>query len=82
MIIKKTAAIDREEGEFLVCIYDDSAEQFLLNKKDFPLLSERDIIEVCFEDEKLLSVTRLDIEREKRLKKNSERLARLFNKNK
>lgn len=78
MEFKRTAAIDRIEGECIVCICDDNCEEILLKKDEFPYLTECDVIEITFRDGLVVSVTKSDEERSRRLSKNKERLNRLF----
>lgn len=82
MEIKRTAAIDRIEGECIVCICDDNCEEILLKKDEFPDLCERDVIEITFKNGIIMSVTNLGEERKRRLSKNKERLSGLFNRKK
>lgn len=78
----RSAAIDRIEGEYIVCICDDNSEEIILKKCDYPDLCESDVIEITLEDNVPVSVTKSDEERQKRLSANKERLSRLFNRKK
>ncbi len=82
METKRTAAVDRIEGEFIVCICDDNSEEIVLKKNDFPDLYESDVIEITFENNIPVSVTKSEEERKRRLAANKERLNRLFNRKK
>ncbi len=75
-------AIDRIEENSIVCISDETGEEIILSKAEFPDLLERDIALLIFEDGKPVSAIRQPLEAEKRLKKNSDRLSRLFDRKK
>ena len=82
MTKKTSASIDRIEGDYLVCISDENSEEILLKKSDFPLLREKDVIEIVFENGAPVSAKKNQAESKKRLENNSQRLRSLFNRNK
>ena len=77
-----SASIDRIEGEYLVCISDENSEEILLKKSDYPILHEKDVIEIVFENGSPVSAEKNQSESEKRLETNSQRLRSLFKRNK
>ena len=82
MTKKTCASVDRLEGDYIICISDENSEEILLKKSDYPLLCEKDVIEIVFENGTPVSVEKNQNESEKRLETNSQRLRNLFKRNK
>ena len=82
MTKKINASIDRIEGDYLICISDETSEEILLSKSDFPHFREKDIIEIVLDGDDVISAEKNQAETERRLKNNSKRLRSLFDRNK
>ena len=82
MTRKISASVDKIEGDHIICINDENSEEILLKKSDFPLLREKDVIEIVFENGIPVLAKKNQDESEKRLEKNSQRLRSLFKRNK
>ena len=82
MTKKISASIDRIEGEYLICISDETSEKILLSKSDFPHFREKDVIEIVLDGDDVISAEKNQAESERRLKNNSKRLRSLFDRNK
>ncbi len=77
--MKKTIrmAADRYEGAFTVMIPDDGGEAILLPRADYGI-AEGEIADVTLEDGRVLQVSVLRDETEKRMNENRSRLSALF----
>ena len=70
-------AVDRIEGDVAVLISDDDGS-YLHLPRDEHALSVNDLVYLEFESDNLISLKRLDEEKEVRLNKNKSRLEALF----
>ena len=78
--MRKIFSLDRFEGDFAVCISDDD------DKVDVPRpqlegFSQHDIFSAELCDGKISDIVPMPEERDRRIKKNKERLSALFNRN-
>ena len=76
--MKKIFSIDRAEGDLFVCISDDD-EKFDLPRAMLEGFHQNDIFSAEIKGESLENIIAMPEERDRRIAKNKERLARLFN---
>ena len=81
-ITEITTAVDRIEGEIIVCSDDGTSRERYLSKKDFPHLAVCDVLRLTLNGDTLLSLEVLSEETERRKKELSGRLMALFNRTK
>ena len=75
-------AVDRIEGDLLVCSDDVTSTERHLPRAEYPHLSPSDVLRLTLEGDTLLSVELLEEETEKRKKEMKSRLHALFNRHK
>lgn len=78
MLQKVKTAIDRIEGDFLVCCDDDTMKPRLLPRTKYPHYAPNDILLITEENGEVLSIERLPNETEARLQAVNDRMHRLF----
>ncbi len=82
MIQKIKTAVDRIEGDYLVCCDDETLEIRHLLRADYPTLKPNDVLLLTEENGKVISLELLEDETETRLRAAEERLHRLFKRKK
>lgn len=75
-------AVDRIEGEFLVCCDDETMQIRHLLRTDYPHLQPNDVLLITEENGEILSLEHLKEETEMRLREAEERMHRLFKRKK
>ena len=78
MAKKIKTAVDRIEGEYLVCCDDETMNIRHLLRAEHPTLLPNDVLLITEENGRLLSVEHLKEETDARLRKAEERMHRLF----
>ena len=82
MIQKIKTAVDRIEGDFLVCCDDETLHIRHLLRTEYPHLQPNDVLLLTEEDGEILSLEALTEERDLRLQEAEERMRRLFKRKK
>ena len=82
MIQKIKTAVDRIEGDYLVCCDDETLEIRHLLRADYPTLKPNDVLLLTEENGNVISLELLEDETETRLRAAEERLHRLFKRKK
>ena len=82
MIQKIKTAVDRIEGDYLVCCDDETLEIRHLLRADYPTLKPNDVLLLTEENGNVTSLELLEDETETRLRAAEERLHRLFKRKK
>ena len=78
MVRKIKTAVDRIEGDFLVCCDDETLHIRHLSRAEHPRIAPNDVLLITEDDGKILSLELLKEETEQRLQKAQERMHRLF----
>ena len=79
--MRKIFSLDRFEGDFAVCISDDD-EKFDVPRFLLDGFVQNDVFSAEIVGESLENIVAMPEERDRRIAKNKERLARLFNRGK
>ena len=79
--MKKVFSVDRIEGDIAVCISDDDIK-LDINKEILGGMTVNDVFSAELDGESISDVVPMPEERDRRLKRNRERLQRLFDRSK
>lgn len=82
MVLKIKTAVDRIEGDFLVCCDDETMHIRHLLRADYPHLQPNDVLLITEDDGVTLSLELLKEETEMRLREAEDRMHRLFKRKK